>query len=153
MKFNDIVIGIAFVLIGALAVFQARTFPAMPGQMVGPSTFPTIIGCGFLIGGAILIAKYMLAGEAAPLLVANQGWLKKKRVLGFLLLMLGSLVFAIWIEEIGFVPGGIILALALLWLEGYRQPLILGCAALFVVVVYYLLSQQLNVPLPAGPFI
>ncbi|MFI0473203.1 tripartite tricarboxylate transporter TctB family protein [Halomonas sp. HMF6819] len=153
MKANDIVIGAMFILLGLLTVFQARTFPSMAGQMVGPSTFPTLIGSGLSVGGAVLILKQLLAGERAPLVIANSGWFKTKRVLSFALLFVGSLVFAIWIEEIGFVIGGAILAIALLWLENYRKPLILGFAALFVVVVYYLLSQQLNVPLPTGLFI
>ncbi|MGP9568762.1 tripartite tricarboxylate transporter TctB family protein [Halomonas sp. AOP5-B2-8] len=153
MRLNEALLGAVFILAGLLIIFHANTFPGMPGQMVGPSTFPTIIGSGFFLGGILIAIKYFKERKKTSLLTVNKGWLKKKRILSSLVVIVGSMLFAFWIEEIGFVLGGVVLATTLLWLEGHRKPLILGCAVAFVMLVYYLLSHQLRVPLPSGPFI
>lgn len=153
MKFNDAILGIVFILFGLLIIYHANTFPEMPGQMVGPSTFPTLIGSGFLLGGILIAIQHFRSSKKAPLITINEGWFKKARILSFSVVIVGSMLYAVWIESIGFILGGIILVIALLWLEGHRKPFILGVSAVFVMLVYYLLSHQLHVPLPSGSFI
>ncbi|MGY0551742.1 tripartite tricarboxylate transporter TctB family protein [Vreelandella sp. 2A-K22] len=153
MKFNDVILGAVFIIAGLLIISHANTFPEMPGQMVGPSTFPTLIGSGFLLGGILIAIQYFKSRKKTPFIAVNEGWLKKARILSFSVVIVGGMLFALWIETVGFVLGGILLVTALLWLEGHRKPFMLGIAATFVMLVYYLLSHQLRVPLPSGSFI
>ena len=39
---------------GLLVAGYAQTFPPMPGQNIGPSLFPTVIGIGLALAGGVL---------------------------------------------------------------------------------------------------
>ena len=51
MKLGDAASGLLSAMLGVAVVLHARTFPPMPGQPVGPSLFPILIGAGLLVAG------------------------------------------------------------------------------------------------------
>nr|MBA2601996.1 tripartite tricarboxylate transporter TctB family protein [Acidobacteriota bacterium] len=63
MRLNDMLTGLLILVIGAMVAGYAQTFPSMPGQSVGPSLFPTVIGIGFIFLGAALSASGLRRGE------------------------------------------------------------------------------------------
>ena len=46
MTFSDRLSGLLLIALGLAVAGHARTFPPMPGQDIGPSLFPTIVGVG-----------------------------------------------------------------------------------------------------------
>ena len=50
----DRITGCLVAALGLLAVWGASRLPAMPGQQVGPSAFPTLIGVGLVVTGALI---------------------------------------------------------------------------------------------------
>lgn len=56
---RDVVIGIGFVIAGVVTIYTAQQFPTLPSLQFGPSLFPSIVGGGFCIGGAVLMLSGM----------------------------------------------------------------------------------------------
>ena len=54
MQLPDRVTGLAVVALGALTVFGGSRLPPMPGQDVGPSAFPILIGIGLIASGVLV---------------------------------------------------------------------------------------------------
>ena len=54
MQFSDRVTGICLALLGALALYGGSLQPGVPGQDVGPSVFPMVIGAGLLACGVLV---------------------------------------------------------------------------------------------------
>jgi putative tricarboxylic transport membrane protein len=67
VRLNDAVIGVVLVLFALAVIGYARTFPAMPGQNYGPALFPTLIGIGLALAGAILIVGGVARRKTDPL--------------------------------------------------------------------------------------
>ena len=54
MQFSDRVTGLCLALLGALALYGGSLQPGVPGQDVGPSVFPMVIGAGLLACGVLV---------------------------------------------------------------------------------------------------
>ena len=151
MRVNDAVIGVVLVLFALAMILHTRTFPAMPGQDYGPALFPVLIGVGFLICGAILIAGGIGRLRAEPLF-AGAEWLRSRPHLVDFFAVIGGLVVYILISDwLGFVPTAFLLLFG--WLLRFRggKPLSSAVIALLAtLVVNYAFTQLLLVPLPLG---
>ena len=149
MRIHDSLIGALFVLFGGWVLFVALGFPDMPGQSIGPGTFPSILGVVFLLGGAALIVTGRMRGERT-LADPNAGWRKPHRLMAAGLATVGVLALALGFETVGFPLGASILMYALFFLEGYRRPQWLALCVVFAVGLHVLMTRFLLVPLPAG---
>jgi putative tricarboxylic transport membrane protein len=151
VRLNDAVIGVVLVLFALAVIGYARTFPAMPGQNYGPALFPTLIGIGLALAGAILIVGGVARRKTDPL-VGGGEWLRSgPHLMSFLAVVGGLLVYILISDWLGFI----LTALPLLfgWLLLFRggKPLSSLVIALGVtLVVDYAFSQLLLVPLPLG---
>lgn len=56
---RDLLLGLAFMLLGAVVLTVASQYPTMASLQYGPSLFPSLIGGGFLIGGLVLSATQL----------------------------------------------------------------------------------------------
>ncbi|WP_237673897.1 tripartite tricarboxylate transporter TctB family protein [Vreelandella profundi] len=56
---RDVFMGIGFVIAGVVTIYTAQQFPTLPSLQFGPSLFPSIVGGGFCIGGAVLVLSGM----------------------------------------------------------------------------------------------
>src|SRR5262245_6332284 len=55
MQLSDRVTGLTVALLGAVAVYGGSRLPPMPGQPVGPSIFPIVVGAGLCLCGALIV--------------------------------------------------------------------------------------------------
>jgi putative tricarboxylic transport membrane protein len=151
VRLNDAVIGVVLVLFALAVIGYARTFPAMPGQNYGPALFPTLIGIGLALAGAILIVGGVARRRTDPW-VGGGDWLRSgPQLISFLAVVGGLLLYILISEWLGFI----LTALPLLfgWLVLFRggKPLSsLAIALAVTLVVDYAFSHLLLVPLPLG---
>ncbi|MHA6689889.1 tripartite tricarboxylate transporter TctB family protein [Devosia sp. A449] len=150
MRIHDGLLGLVFIALGITTVWQAASFPGMPGQAIGPGTFPMVFGGIFILGGLIISGKGLMAG-AGRLVQFDEGWRHPKRAIAAGIAILGSLLLAIFFEQIGFIIGGSVILIALYWVQGYRSLVWIAVSLGFVGVVYYAMAKLLLVPLPTGP--
>ena len=151
MRVNDAVIGGVLVLFALAMILYTRTFPAMPGQDYGPALFPVLIGIGFLICGAILIAGGIRRLGTEPLF-AGAEWLRSRHHLVDFFAVIGGLVVYILIADwLGFIPTAFLLLFGWLLLFRGGKPVSSAVIALLTALaVNYAFTQFLLVPLPLG---
>jgi putative tricarboxylic transport membrane protein len=158
MHLSDRVTGSALIVLGALAIYGASKLPPMPGQDIGPSVFPTVIGAGLGLCGAMIALgigrgfEEKAGAEIASLhgelpADAPQSRFHGLRALIPIALLLFYVVAA---DAIGFVPiaavivGTMALSLGANWKHG------LALALIAPPIVHLLFSKLLRVPLPIG---
>lgn len=159
MHVSDRISGGAMILLGILTIIGAVQLPPIPGQDVGPSAFPIVIGIGLGISGLLVAlgighhfeeeAQADLAAieaetmPAAADLRARSAW--RAWIPPALLL-----VYVAVVGPVGFVPTAALLILAASLALGARLRLALPLALLAPIVVHLLFAKLLRVPLPAG---
>jgi putative tricarboxylic transport membrane protein len=152
--------GSTLVALGALAIYGASRLPPMPGQEIGPSVFPTVIGAGLaLCGGMIALgigrsyeeeAEAELAAHQDPTQRADavpHSWLYGLRALIPIALLLFYVVAA---DLIGFVPIAAIIVATMALSLGAKWQHGLALALIMPPIVHLLFSKLLRVPLPIG---
>ncbi len=150
MKLHDALNGALLVLFAALVLWITRTFPAIPGDPVGPALFPRLIAIGMLVCGTLLILKGATRDKVAPWLVIPD-WIRAPRqVAGFTIVIAGLLGFYLFLERLGFLLCAPLLLAALLLVLRVRLwavPVVAVGVSLLIHVVFY---KGLGVPLPWG---
>ncbi len=151
MRVNDAVIGAALVLFAAAMIWYTRNFPEMPGQHYGPALFPVLIGIGFLLTGAVLIARGAARLRTEPLF-SGGAWLRSgPHLINFMAIVGGLLLYILISDRLGFILTALLLLSGWLLLFRRGRPLSSFAIALGVTLaVDYLFSKLLLVPLPAG---
>lgn len=153
MRINDAVSGIVLMLLGLAIVWHAQSFPEMPGQNYGPALVPGVIGVGFMVCGAVLIAGGLRARALEPWLHLEPWAASPARLLDAASVVGGLLFYILVSDWLGFP----ITAMALLtfWMVRFRGGHLLSSlpiAAGATLVVDYAFRSMLLVPLPIGPF-
>jgi putative tricarboxylic transport membrane protein len=151
VRLNDAVIGVVLVLFALAVIGYARTFPAMPGQNYGPALFPTLIGIGLALAGAILIVGGVARRKTDPL-VGGGEWLRSgPHLMSFLAVIGGLLLYILISDWLGFILTALPLLFGwLLLFRGGKPASSLAIALGVTLVVDYAFSQLLLVPLPLG---
>ena len=149
MRVSDRISGLFLVGLGALATFGGSRLPPMPGQQIGPSVFPMVIGIGLALCGAMIafgvghrfeeVAEADLASHTTPEPVVAHGPLWGLRVLIPPALLLFYFFAS---EDLGFVPLSLVM--------GARLRLAVPLAIVAPVVVHFLFAKLLRVALPPG---
>ncbi|NNM74904.1 tripartite tricarboxylate transporter TctB family protein [Enterovirga aerilata] len=159
MVISDRITGAVIAALGAAAAYAGSRLPPVPGQQVGPSAFPTVIGLGLVVCGVLVALGIgrsfedeaeadVAASEEAKGLEhvppARLSWLRAAIPPGLLLFY----VYAV--DALGFVPTAavMILALALAFRGSLRVAL--PMAVLGPILVHLLFYKLLRVPLPPG---
>ncbi len=151
MRVNDAVFGVVLLLFAAAMIAYTRTFPDMPGQAYGPALFPVIIGVGFIATGLFLLVSGLRRLRTEPLFVGGP-WLRSRRHVGSFLAIVGGLLFYILFSSpLGFVPTSLLLLTVwLVVLRGGHWLSSVAVALVVTLVVNYIFTQHLLVPLPLG---
>ena len=149
MKLSDSLAGLVAALLGAAVVVYARTFPAMPGQRIGPALFPTMIGAGLIATGTALI--FTGVRKSRGFQMALDAWVRKPRMmLNFGLVLADLLFYALALEWLGFFITAPLFLAILFVAFGVRRKWVVGLALLVPLVIHYAFYNLLRVPLPWG---
>jgi putative tricarboxylic transport membrane protein len=149
MRFNDAVVGFAFILLAGAMIAMTFTFPPFPGQKYGPSLFPRIIGGGIILFSLLLMLREWRGG-GRPLLVLD-GWARRPGRLASFALMLAAMVFYLLASEpLGFMPTAFLIQLGLFLWFGVRPVTALIVAVVMTIAVQYFFGNLMRVPLPRG---
>lgn len=157
MLLSDRVTGGAIATLGAAAFFYGSKLPPVPGQQVGPSAFPSLVGALLVICGVLIVlgvgrrfeevAEADLASHTAPEylepLPAWRGWLA---LLPPALVMFYALVS----ERLGFLPTAAFMVLTASLAFGARPKLAVPMALIAPFVINLIFLKLLRVPLPGG---
>jgi putative tricarboxylic transport membrane protein len=149
MKLADTLTGALVALLGVAVFLYARTFPPMPGQPVGPSLFPSIVGVALAALGVVLA----LSGRHRPPAAAadEPGWISRPRMVANFAVVIGTLLFyAAIVNTLGFIPTAALFLSMLMLAFGVRRARILPLAVLIAVAVHFGFYTLLRVPLPWG---
>ena len=153
MKFDDTILGTVLLVFAVLVVAYARTFPTLAGMSVGPDLFPTIIGSGIGACGVGLIATGLLRRRAAgggPW-ARLAPWVRSPRLMANALAVLAALVFYIFLSKpLGFHLTAFMIVGAIMLKLGVKPRAAAGFAVAVPILIHYLFSDLLRVPLPWG---
>lgn len=155
MRLNDAIIGMIVIIGSLLVIWEARSYPALPGVPYGPGLFPTAVAAAMILGGLLLIFKGLTNRKATGWMTLDS-WAKKGRTYCTLGIIFGSLLFYIFFsEKLGFlITSWGILLLLLTWTRGKRHIISTMLITLgFPVVVYFMFATLLRIPLPRGPIV
>jgi putative tricarboxylic transport membrane protein len=149
MRTSDLTTGL-IIMAGGLAVAgYAQTLPPMPGQPIGPSLFPTVIGVGLALAGAVL-ALSGLNRRATPWLELD-AWARTPRALARVALVIIVLIaYTVVVDPLGFLITGVLFLSVLFAAFGARRGWILPIAIGVTVAIHYAFYTVLGVPLPWG---
>jgi putative tricarboxylic transport membrane protein len=149
MKLSDTLSGVLTLLVGLAVVVYARTFPPMPGQSVGPSLFPMIVGTGLIAFGAAL-AWTGTRARRGPWIELDD-WVRRPRMIANFALVIADVVFyAVAVDWLGFFITALAFLSVLFLAFGVRRARIVPLAAIVTLGLHYGFYTLLRVPLPWG---
>lgn len=157
MLLSDKVTGGVVAVLGGLAFAYGSQLPPVPGQQIGPSAFPMVIGAGLVLCGGLImlgighrfeeVAEADLANHAAPEQLAPlPAWRNWLALLPPALLAFYALVS----ETLGFLPTSAIMVLVASLAFGARPKLAVPLAIIAPFVINLIFLKLLRVPLPGG---
>jgi putative tricarboxylic transport membrane protein len=149
MKLSDTVSGLLTLIVGLAVVVHAWTFPAMPGQPVGPSLFPVLVGAGMALFGAML--AFTGARTRAVPWLAFDDWVRKPAMVRNFALVIAAVVFyAAAVDRLGFFITAIAFLAVLFLAFGVSRRWIAPVAVAVTLAIHYSFYTLLRVPLPWG---
>ena len=159
MKFSDRTTGLFVAGLGALAWYFGRKLPDVPGQQVGPSIFPIVVGAALVICGLLIAFRIGSGFEEDPeLVVSEDGATAREEEVasdwrGGLKVALPPallLFYALVVEWLGFLPTAFIMVMIIALALKASWRLALGLALIGPPIVNTIFLKLLRVPLPGG---
>ncbi|WP_262269649.1 tripartite tricarboxylate transporter TctB family protein [Microvirga yunnanensis] len=159
MRLSDRITGSFVAVLGVLATYGGSQLPPVPGQDVGPSAFPIVIGIGLVLCGAMIALGigHSFEEEAEADLAAVEGPPQRAQPVDppihklRALLPPGLLLFYVYAaDRLGFVPTAAIMIFAASVAFGARLRVALSLAILAPVAIHLVFYKLLRVPLPPG---
>lgn len=149
---RDFLMGLAFMVLGAVVFSVASQFPTLASLQYGPSLFPSLIGGGFLIGGLVLSATQLPALRRQ----LSGGNVNADKVFDFRSILVSLvpcalIVFYIYASEL--LGAALCLGIIMLVLMLIRKTsliLALSVSIIASLIIYFLFSRYLLIPLPEG---
>jgi putative tricarboxylic transport membrane protein len=149
MRLHDSLAGLCVAIVGLAVVAAAHRFPAMPGQAIGPSLFPTVIGAGLiLLGGTLAVSE--LRRRDVTWLVLDDWTRRPGMARNFGLVIADLLFYAVAVTPLGFFLTSAIFLGVLFAAFGLRWSRAVPIALAVTLVMHYGFYTWLRVPLPWG---
>ena len=150
MKFNDAASGAVLLALGIAILVNISTYPAIPGQSVGPAVFPGLLSILLIFCALLLIRKGMVDAKTEAWVTLGE-WMRSRYHLRNFLVTIASLVFYIVASEpLGFLLCGTVILAVMFWALAVRRALVLPLAVLITLVIHTVFYKGLRVPLPWG---
>lgn len=150
MKVSDRLIGCFLLLFAVAVLFQARTFPVIPGQSIGSGLLPTIVALGLGACAIVLILKDVLNAER-PRLITPGDWITDRlRIIRVGIVLIGTASFIPLLDVIGFPLLSITVLLAFLLSLRVSLVTALLVSVIASLAIHTLFSKLFLVPLPWG---
>jgi putative tricarboxylic transport membrane protein len=152
-------VGLVIAAFGAAIVLASRSLHPIVGAHFGPGLFPTILGVGMIVGGALLIKEAAMKGsepetaERMPEAAAEQSLnalRHKPRYAALVWIVVGTALSTWLLSPIGFIPYCTILLGGMMLLLGVRFVPALALALPLSIGIYLAFVHLLLVPLPVG---
>ena len=149
---SDRLTGSLVAALGALTIYGGSVQPGVPGQDVGPSVFPILIGLGMVLCGTLValgIGRTFEApdpggpddaAETPPRFAEARAFIPPALLLFYVLA----------VEALGFLLTAATIALVLSLAMGARLRLALPIALLAPLAIHLVFYRLLRVPLPEG---
>ena len=159
MRLSDRITGSFVATLGVLATYGGSQLPPVPGQDVGPSAFPMVIGVGLILCGVMIALGigHSFEDEAEADLAAVEGppqHVQPADSLAYRLRALlppSLLLFYVYAaDRIGFVPTAAIMIFAAALAFGAKLRVALPLGALAPIAIHLIFYKLLRVPLPPG---
>ena len=149
MLLDDRASGVLVAGLGVVVVGLARAFPMVPGQSIGPSLFPTIVGTLLAVVGLTLAIRAPRGGGVGVRL--DNAMRRPRMAINFALVVLSLLAYALLVDRLGFFLTAALLLLILF--RAFSVPLgrAMGLSVVLPFAIHYAFYTLLRVPLPWGP--
>ncbi len=150
MRFNNVIPGGVLILFAMAEIAYANTFPRLHGQDYGPDLFPTLIGIGLFICGAILVVQGIAQRAQVPMVEIGD-WAQDRRNIANVVILLAGMIFYILVSGwLGFIPTSLLIMMTLLlrFGSGWLASAVIAITTTFV--IHTLFAKLLLVPLPWG---
>lgn len=157
MLVSDKITGGVMAALGTAAFIYGSRLPPVPGQQVGPSAFPMVVGAGLVICGTLIIlgvgrhfeevAEADVASHSAPeLLEPLPAWRNWLALLPPALLAF----YALASERLGFLLTSGVMVLVASLAFGAKPKLAVPLALIAPFAINLIFLKLLRVPLPGG---
>lgn len=150
MKLNDAVSGLLLLVLGLAVLVIVAGYPKIPGQNIGPSAFPALVGGLLVICSLLLIWRGWQARGAEPWIAFGEWVRSPSHVANFLLLAGSMLFYILLVDKLGFVLCGFIILVALFVKLGVALRIALPVALAVTLFIHTAFYKLLRVPLPWG---
>ncbi|WP_447957118.1 tripartite tricarboxylate transporter TctB family protein [Vreelandella sp. EE7] len=157
---RDLYTGIGFVVAGIVTIITAQQFPTLPSLQYGPSLFPSIVGGGFCLGGAVLTAQALwnrkrsiaqdVTHENTPL---NSEPAEPKSRRERLAMVLPPVAIVFYIFASDYIGATLTMTIIMFFLMIWRKTSVwvaLAASFLVALAIYFIFSRYLLIPLPQG---
>jgi putative tricarboxylic transport membrane protein len=159
MRLSDRITGSFIATLGVLAAYGGSRLPPVPGQDVGPSAFPMVIGVGLILCGLMIALGigHSFEEEAEADLAAVEGPPGPEQLADPLMYKLRALLppglllfYAYAADRIGFAPTAAIMIFTAALAFGAKLRIALPLAVLAPIAIHLVFYKLLRVPLPPG---
>jgi putative tricarboxylic transport membrane protein len=155
MRLSDRTTGLVLVAVGLAAAYGGSRLPPVPGQIVGPSVFPLVVGLGLALCGALValgIGSRFEEPDPAPAgPAAAEGNAARHLSEWRALLPPALLVFYVLaVERLGFLLTAAAIVLAVSLTLGARLRLAIPLAILAPLGMHLVFAKLLRVALQPG---
>lgn len=152
---RDVYAGLGFIIAGVVTIITAQQFPTLPSLQYGPSLFPSLIGGGFCIGGAVLALNALWHRKKAfadEIQVTPEKAMHKNEKLSLALILPPlAIVFYIFASDyIGALLSMIIIMLVLMLVRKTKPYIAVATSIVVSGIIYFIFSRYLLIPLPQG---
>jgi putative tricarboxylic transport membrane protein len=154
--------GIAVTVFGVIYTMLAYTMPkAAIGNPMAPAIFPLVLGIGLTIMGAFYFIrenkawKEQVKREGVKEVDPATAAIQKKTNKLILLTCLSGIGYALFFESLGYIIStSFFIGIIMFAINGKKNwKLNISVALIFSVVVYFLFSFLLSIPLPVMPIL
>ncbi|MBE0404374.1 tripartite tricarboxylate transporter TctB family protein [Halomonas citrativorans] len=152
---RDVFAGIGFMIAGVVTIITAQQFPTLPSLQYGPSLFPSLVGGGFCIGGAVLTLNALWQRRKAaaqemqddPTLATPPS---EKKSWAMVLPPIAIVFYILASDYLGAMLTITIIMCLLMLFRKTKVYVALVTSVVMSSAIYFIFSHYLLIPLPQG---